>query len=40
MDALRKVYTNSQGGDSNFRRNMRELKNKVYNYSEAEQLVR
>ena len=38
MDSLRKVYHNSQTGD--FKRTVREFKNKVYNYNEMEQLVR
>ena len=38
MDALRKVYHNAQGQD--FRRTVREVKNKIYNYNEMEQLVR
>ena len=38
MDALRKVYHNSQSTD--FKRRVREVKNTLYNYSDMEQLVR
>ena len=38
MDALRNVYKNSQSQD--FKRTVREIKNKVYAYTEMEQLVR
>ena len=36
MDALRNVYKNSQTSD--FKRTVRELKNKVYAYTEMEQV--
>lgn len=38
MDALRKVYNNSQ--TDGFKRSVRELKNKAYGYTEMEQLAR
>jgi len=38
MDSLRKVYSKNKSSD--VKRTIRELKNKVYNYSEMEQMVR
>ena len=38
MDALRNVYRNSQSQE--FKRTVREIKNKVYAYTDMEQMVR
>ena len=38
MDALRNVYRNSQTTD--FKRTVRQIKDKVYDYSKMEQMVR
>ena len=38
MDAMRNVASMAKSSD--FKRTVRELKNKVYNYSEIEQMVR
>ena len=40
MDSLRNVYRANLGSSDARRRSMRELKNRVYNYSEMEQMVR
>ena len=39
MDSIRQVYQSSVSS-GNMKRNMRELKNKMYAYSEMEQMVR
>ena len=40
MDSLRSVYKQNLGSADARRRTMREFKNKAYNYSEMEQMVR
>eukprot|EP00966_Prymnesium_polylepis_P075101 1741958-Prymnesium_polylepis.1 len=40
MDALRNVYKANAGTADSRKRTMREFKNKLYNYTEMEQMVR